>query len=42
MASTLRADTRAMSEAAALGMLLGSAFFLAFATGVFMLVGASP
>lgn len=42
MALTLRTDTRGMSETAALGMLLGSAFFLAIATGVFMLVGASP
>lgn len=42
MSSTLRTDTRGMSEIAALGMLLGSAFVLAIAAGVFMLAGASP
>jgi hypothetical protein len=31
-----------MSQSAALGMVLGSAFFLAIALAVFMLVGGSP
>jgi hypothetical protein len=42
MAATLRMDTRGMTETAALGMLLGTAFLLAIATGVFMLAGTSP
>lgn len=41
MSRILRADTRGMSQSAALGLLLGTAFVLAIAVGVFMLVGPS-
>jgi uncharacterized protein (DUF2062 family) len=39
MEPTLRTDTRAVSQAVAVGVLLGSAFVLALALAVFMLAG---
>lgn len=42
MTPPLQTDTRAVSQLIALGILLGSAFVLAVAVGIFMLAGGSP
>lgn len=42
MCSSFREETRAVSQLAAIGMVLGTALVLAIALGVLMLAGPAP